>query len=216
MEATLTILYRDKAVAVCIKPAGTDAQRGMPALLQAQCGGAFYCVHRLDRDVGGVMVYAASPAAAASLSRSVADGQLEKDYLAVCAGHPDPASGTLRDLLFHDTAKNKTYVVKRQRKGVKEALLQYKTLEVSDGVSLVRVRLLTGRTHQIRVQFASRGMPLLGDVKYGSRERVRGIALWSASLSFPHPLSGERLRFSAPPPITAPWDRFSLGGADHA
>ena len=216
MEETLTILYRDEAVAVCIKPAGADAQRGMPALLQARCGGRFYCVHRLDRDVGGVMVYAASPAAAASLSRSVADGQLEKDYLAVCAGHPDPASGVLRDLLFPDAAKNKTYVVKRQHKGVKEALLQYETLDRRGGVSLVRVRLLTGRTHQIRVQFASRGMPLLGDIKYGSRERVRGIALWSASLSFPHPLSGERLRFSAPPPITVPWDRFSLGGADHA
>ena len=202
------ILYRDPGFAVCVKPAGADSQRDMPVLLQTQLEGDFFCVHRLDRDAGGVMVYARTASDAAALSRSIAEGRLEKEYLAVCSGAPEPPEGELRDLLFHDMKRNKTFVVDRHRRGVREAALRYRVLSEAEGRSLVLVRLLTGRTHQIRVQFASRGLPLLGDAKYGSRERPGGIALWSARLAFPHPGSGETLSFSALPPRTAPWTGF--------
>ena len=202
------ILFQDESVVVCVKPAGTDSQVGMPALLRDQIGGEAFCIHRLDRDVGGVMVFARSSAAAAALSAAIADGKLEKYYLAVCAGTLEAPEEEMRDLLFHDTARNKTFVVKRLRKGVREAALRYRVLTATAEHSLVRICLLTGRTHQIRVQFASRGMPLLGDAKYGSRIRDCGIALWSAELSFPHPVSGETLCFSAPPPSVFPWSEF--------
>ncbi len=212
MDRQIELLYQDAHIAVCVKPAGVDAQSAMPALLQDMLGGKALCVHRLDRDVGGVMVYARTSEAAAALSRSISAGSFAKTYLAVCTGRPAADEGELRDLLFHDTARNKTYVVDRQRKGVREAALRYRVLDSRDGKSLLRVSLLTGRTHQIRVQFASRGMPLLGDAKYGSRERGCGIALWSAELSLPHPVSGEALHFAVSPPDTAPWNRFEKEG----
>ena len=207
MEHAVPILFQDGAVCVCVKPAGVDSQAGMCALLSAQTGGQAFCVHRLDRDVGGVMVYARSPEAAAALSRSIASGALEKDYLALCEGKPADASGELRDLLFHDTAKNKTYVVKRVRRGVREAALRYTLLGFESDLSLVRVRLMTGRSHQIRVQFASRGLPLSGDRKYGAKTQG-ALTLWSVSLAFPHPVTGEVLRFTAPPPDAPPWSAF--------
>ena len=206
------ILYVDDSVAVCIKLAGTDAQDAMCALLREALGGEIYCVHRLDRGVGGVMVYARSAAAAAALSRAITDGRMQKEYLAICAGKPEPARGEMRDLLYHDAQRNKTYVVDRQRKGVREALLEYQVLSSDADASLIRVRLHTGRSHQIRVQFASRKMPLLGDRKYGSRERDCSIALWSTALSFPHPVNGELMRFSAYPPHVDPWTRFETAG----
>ena len=218
MEASspLTVLHCDADIAVCVKPAGLDSQSAMPARLRAQLGGECLCVHRLDRDVGGVMVYARSKAAAGALSKSVADGALEKTYYAVCSGRPEPDSGELRDLLFHDAGRNKTFVVSRQRKGVREAVLRYELLEALISCSLLRIRLLTGRSHQIRVQLASRAMPLLGDAKYGSRVKGVGVALWSAELAFPHPVSGEKLRFFVAPPRTEPWTLFSAGGFDDA
>ena len=212
MDRGLTVLFCDAAVAVCVKPSGVDSQTDMPGLVRAQLGGAAYCVHRLDRGVGGVMVYARTSAAAAALSTAIAQGKLEKSYLAVCAGCPDAPGGEMRDLLYHDAAKNKTYVVKRLRKGVREAVLDYRVLLRRSDCSLVAVRLHTGRSHQIRVQFASRAMPLLGDAKYGSDVRGCAIALWSQALAFPHPVSGEPLRFSAPPPQSEPWTRFEIGG----
>lgn len=202
------ILFNDPAAAVCVKPVGADSQRDMPALLQAQLEGGFFCVHRLDRDAGGIMVYARTAADAAALSRAIAEGRLEKAYLAVCSGAPAERTGELRDLLFHDAKRNKTFVVDRRRRGVREAALRYRVLAEHEGCSLVLIRLLTGRTHQIRVQFASRGLPLLGDAKYGSRIRTGGIALWSACLQFPHPRSGEPLCFSALPPQAGPWAGF--------
>ena len=207
MISSLPILYQDDALLVCIKPAGVDSQAGMCALLSEQAGRQAYCVHRLDRDVGGVMVYALSSEAAAALSRSITVGALEKTYLAVCEGRAQEAEGELRDLLYHDTAKNKTYVVKRLRRGVREAALRYRLLDASEGFSLLQIELLTGRSHQIRVQFASRGLPLCGDRKYGAKTHA-SLALWSASLAFPHPLTGEALRFSAPPPDAEPWNLF--------
>ena len=203
------ILFQDGAVVVCVKPVGVDSQAGMCALLETQTGKPAFCVHRLDREVGGVMVYARSSAAAAALGKAVTAGALEKEYLAVCEGAPMLPAGEMRDLLYHDASKNKSYVVKRLRRGVREALLDYAVLETREGLSLVRVRLHTGRSHQIRVQFASRAHPLAGDARYGAKTRG-GIALWSHSLAFPHPESGERLCFSAPPPETPPWTQFDM------
>ena len=208
MQEAVPILYSDDAVAVCVKPAGLDSQTVLPAAVARRLGGEAFCVHRLDRDVGGVMLCARTRQAAAVLSREIADGLLEKEYLAVCAGRPSPESGELRDLLFHDAGKNKTFVVKRMRRGVKEAALRYAVLASDESKSLVRVRLLTGRSHQIRVQFASRGMPLLGDRKYGGAPLPGGPALWSAALAFPHPDTGETMRFSVPAPMAAPWTDF--------
>ncbi len=206
----LEILYRDAHILVCIKPAGVLSEEGgMPGLLRAQTGVKdILCVHRLDRAVGGLMVYAGSKEAAASLSRQFAEGAAAKQYLAVCRGDA-PDAGEMRDLLFHDASRNKSYVVKRMRKGVREAALRFETLQRRNGMSLVRIELLTGRSHQIRVQFASRQLPLAGDRRYGGGA-ADGPALWSHELCFRHPKSGEALSFRAPPPAELPWTVFSL------
>ncbi len=210
----IPVLYSDAALAVCIKPAGVLSEAaGMPALLAAQLGGEFFCVHRLDRDVGGVMVYARTAGAAAALSAAVAARQVEKTYLAICCGRPEQSSGTLRDLLYHDRARNKTYVVQRQRRGVKEAVLDYAVLAAAETdagpLTLLRIALGTGRSHQIRVQFASRRLPLAGDAKYGSPVRSGGIALWSEALRFAHPETGEALAFEARPQGGV-WELFGV------
>ena len=209
----LTILYSDRQLVVCVKPAGVLSQdageNSVPQLLRAQLNvRQVFPVHRLDREAGGVMVYALTAKAAAGLSRSIQEGKLEKQYLAVVNGGPDRDSGLLEDLLYHDKMKNKTYVVKRMRKGVKEARLEYQVLERLPDRTLVRVRLLTGRTHQIRVQFASRRLPLAGDGKYGGGSGSLG--LWSCQLQFPHPAMGQALCFSCRPPEEAPWNGFQI------
>lgn len=188
----------------------------MPELLREQCGAReIFCVHRLDKGVGGLMVYAKTKTAAAGLSRLIADGTMQKTYLAVLGAVPAEPAGVLQDLLYRDAAKNKSYVVKRMRQGVKDAKLEYQILEVCGGKALAEILLHTGRSHQIRVQFASRAMPLLGDIKYGSVYRGCPIALWSFRLSFPHPVSGKALSFSAPPPFAAPWSDFeSVNGKE--
>ena len=203
------ILYKDKSLAVAVKPAGVLSESpGMPELLRDSLGGSFYCVHRLDAGVGGVMVYARTGQAAAKLSDAMARKNFTKEYLAVVQGRPGQDRGLLRDLLFHDKSRNKTYVVDRMRRGVKEAELEYTLLESKGELSLLRVRLHTGRSHQIRVQFASRAMPLLGDARYGSRYRDCGIALWSERLCFPHPFEEKTLDFRHAPPANYPWTSF--------
>lgn len=206
---SVELLWHDDAVAVCVKPAGWLSQAGsgpsVPAALQAALGGEIYPVHRLDKPVGGVMVYARTAEAAAFLSAAVQDGRLEKTYLAVLRGAPPASAGRLEDLLYRDARRNKTYVVTRQRKGVRRAALEYETVAAAPGATLVRVRLLTGRTHQIRAQFAARGTPLQGDGPYGGGKGP--LALWSASLTFPHP-DGRMLHFDCPPPETEPWSLF--------
>ena len=208
------ILCADPQIVVCLKPVGIDSEQGMCALLREQLSGDFFCVHRLDKQVGGVMVFARTRQAAAALSALIAAGQMKKGYLAVAQGAPDEEKGSMSDLLYHDAARNKSYVVTRPRRGVKEALLDYELLEtrkVGDRtLSLLRITLHTGRSHQIRVQFASRGMPLVGDGRYGSAIRECPIALWSESLRFPHPQDGRERSFSAPPPDRFPWTEFSL------
>lgn len=203
----MDILYEDSAVVVCIKPQGVLSQsdknggESMITRLQTHTGGEIYPVHRLDKETGGVMVYAKTKKAAATLSRDISEHRFYKEYLALVHGVPEENSGTLCDLLFHDKAKNKSYVVKRERAGVKKAELYYEVLETKEikgeKYSLLRVVLHTGRTHQIRVQFASRKMPLSGDRKYGAKDTAKTLGLLSARLKFTHPETGESLEFSA-------------------
>lgn len=207
------ILYADAAVAVVVKPAGVlsqgDAEDAMPVLLQKRLSGAIFPVHRLDQPTGGVMVYARTQDAAAKLSAQMQSEAFGKEYLAVLDGTPEPAEGELHDLLFFDRQKGKSYAVRRKRAGVKDARLAYRVLAQAEGLTLVRVRLYTGRTHQIRVQFSSRGWPLTGDGKYGSRNNRCAPALWSAELHFAHPVTGETLTFRSQPPEAYPWTLFS-------
>ena len=204
-------VYEDNLIIVCVKPVGVESENaGMPALLASQRGlDEVFCVHRLDKGVGGLMVFAKTKFAASRLSACVSSGEMKKEYLAVLPGNPAEDEAVLRDLLFRDASKNKSYVVKRMRRGVKEAELAYKVLAVSEPLTLVQIKLHTGRTHQIRVQFSSRGLPLLGDVKYGSNERRCPIALFSCALSFPHPKTGKPLRFEALPEQCFPWSEFT-------
>jgi 23S rRNA pseudouridine1911/1915/1917 synthase len=172
-------------------------------------GAELFAVHRLDREVSGVMVYAKTPTAAAELSRQVADRSFKKEYLALVEGVPEEPSATLSDLLFKDSRKNKSFVVNRKRAGVKEAKLSYETVGDRDGKSLVKIELHTGRTHQIRVQFSSRKMPVLGDGKYGSSVREKEIALASYRIKFKHPRTKESMEFSQLPSGTIWGDIFS-------
>lgn len=206
------VLYEDKWLCLCIKEAGVLSEEGgMPELLKEQCGVEHFCVHRLDRAVGGVMVYARDSKTAGKLSALVSNRDFEKEYLAIVHGRPETDKGIMRDLLFKDSSKNKSYVVQRMRKGVKEASLEYELLEHNDVGSLVKIRLHTGRSHQIRVQFSSRAMPLLGDVKYGSTNKDCPIALWSYRLSFKHPITGKIIDICENPPMYSPWTDFTGG-----
>ncbi len=210
-------LYEDGDIIVIIKPAGVESQASKDgndvlSIIKNASGAEFYPVHRLDRGTEGVMVYAKTQLAAASLSQSFASGETDKTYLAVLCGVPSEPSGELEDLLYHDRAKNKSYVVARKRAGVKRASLSYQVMDVQSSHALVRIKLHTGRTHQIRVQFASRKLPLLGDVRYGGEQSgciPKGcFALAAVSLSFPHPSTGRRESFSFQP-SGGVWDVFS-------
>lgn len=210
----IEILFENGAYLVCVKPAGLLSEEGqgsLPYYLKEQTGADVYPVHRLDRGTGGVMVYAKTKESAAALSELVRAGNLRKEYLAVVRGTPQERAGVLQDLLFHDKRANKSYTVKKQRAGVKSASLEYNTVDSKElnGVSLtlLHIRLHTGRTHQIRVQFASRKMPLYGDGKYGGRTENGGLALWSYSLSFEFP-GGEHRCFCQLPPCNTPWTLF--------
>ena len=206
----LTILYEDAHLVICLKPPGVlseDSEKGrcMPALLRehyrAQGKNDYIAtVHRLDKIVGGVMVFSRRRQVTGQLTAAIARHEITKEYLAVLRGHPEKAEDTLTDLLFRDAAHNKSYVVRRMRKGVREARLSYREIARTDALSLVRIQLHTGRTHQIRVQFASRGLPLLGDIRYGSRDERCTAALWSYRLALRHPVTGETVDVSALPP----------------
>ena len=165
-------------------------------------------VHRLDKITGGVMVFSRRREVTGKLTAAVQAHEIVKEYLAVLRGHPAEPAATLTDLLFRDAGHNKSYVVKRPRKGVREASLFYREPSRTEELSLVRVQLHTGRTHQIRVQFSSRGLPLLGDIRYGSKDPRCTAALWSCRLAFRHPVTGERVDVFCPPPRVYPWDLF--------
>ena len=211
----MEIIYQDNRVVVAVKPAGvlsTDEPGGMPSLLRQALGtDCIRTVHRLDAQTGGVMVFARSRMAASLLSQQVREHQFSKCYLAVVHGVPEPVSGEMRDLLGRDSVRRVTYVAHTPSAETREALLSYETLGTADGLSLVRVQLHTGRTHQIRVQFASRGLPLAGDRKYGLPEDpIAPLALWAYQLSFTHPQTGREMIFTHLPPETEPWGRFAL------
>ena len=194
----MQILYEDPYLLLAEKDAGMPSQpdkTGDDDLLtclrreQAARGDKYEAelVHRLDRGTGGVMLYAKGSAMAARLSALVSERKMQKEYLAVLtAPLPEPA-GTMRDMLLHDTARNISRVVPDGTRGAKDAVLHYETVAEANGLSLVLVRLETGRTHQIRIQFASRGCPLSGDGKYGAKNGG-ALGLWSFRLTLPHPM----------------------------
>ena len=201
----LDIIYRDKEIVVCLKPVGYLSEedgnkRSIPKALKEELGlKEIFTVHRLDKNVSGVMVFALNSKSASSLARQIQEKTAKKGYLAVINGKPQEPCGNMFDLLFRDASKNKTYVVDRERKGVRDASLDYQLLSHKDGKSLVKIRLHTGRTHQIRVQFASRGMSLVGDGRYGSRDGKDEPALFSYMLSFEHPKTHKTVCFQAFP-----------------
>lgn len=180
----MEILYSDKQIIVCVKPVGLDSEHEVPEALKEDLGGEIFPIHRLDKNVGGVMVYARTRQAAAALSKAVQEGTMVKEYVALVHGTP-PESGDWTDLLFKDSSKNKVFVVKKERRGVKKARLEFTRLTEGE-TSLVRIRLHTGRSHQIRVQFSSRGFPLVGDHKYGARDDSPAPMLFSCKLTFPY------------------------------
>jgi 23S rRNA pseudouridine1911/1915/1917 synthase len=210
----ISVIFENESFAVCVKPVGlssqSDSSDDMVKRLKEQLDSEIFPVHRLDTDVGGTMVFAKTKAMAAELSAEIQNGEFLKEYLAVVDGVPQDESGIYDDLLFKDSGKNKSFVVKRQRRGVKRATLEYNTLSVCDGKAMVKIRLHTGRTHQIRVQFASRKTPVSGDGKYGSRDNNCKIALWSYSISFLH--NGDRHNFTSKPDFNIfPWNLFTEG-----
>ena len=206
------ILHIDPAFVVCIKPprvVSTDEPGGLPDLCRAALGGDnFRTVHRLDQVVSGLMVLARTKRAASDLSGQIRDGIFHKEYQAVLHGAPDADRGTLVDLLARDKAERKTYVVSEPGKDVQEAILNYELLGRTPDFSKVRIELITGRTHQIRCQFSSRNLPLVGDRKYSENQDDCEIALWSSLLRFRHPKTNEELTFTAPPPDEFPWNQF--------
>jgi len=207
----MELIYQDKDIVVCIKPArvkSTDEPGGVPELVRAALGDPdadVRTVHRLDQVVSGLMVLARTAQAASELSRQIRENEFEKEYLAVVHGCPAESAGTLRDLLYRDKARRMTMVAQEMAKGVQEAVLDYWTLNQADAMTRVRIRLHTGRTHQIRVQFASRGMALVGERKYSTLEDNCEIALWSHRLAFTHPATGKKMEFTHQPPQVFPW-----------
>lgn len=209
----MEILYMDDDLLVCIKPArvlSTDEPGGLPELLRQELGNPkadVRTVHRLDRVVSGLMVLARNAAAASELSRQIRENRFKKEYLAVVHGIPEDC-GTLTDILMRDKARKMTIVVDQPQKGAQEAILDYELLATAQGMSCVRIDLKTGRTHQIRVQFSSRGMPLVGERKYAILDDDCEIALWSHKIGFYHPKTGEWMEFSKEPPAIYPWSIF--------
>ncbi len=208
----MTVLFKDDDIIVVLKEQGELSQSdkmgesGIPEILSERLGCKVYPVHRLDRPVGGVMVYALNKKSASELSRQLQNDGVgfAKEYFALVSGIPKEKSATLTDYIYKDGAKGKSFVCSSERKGVKRASLEYEVLASSSeqNISLVKIKLHTGRTHQIRVQFASRGMPVLGDGKYGSRVKYpKGIALYSYKIEFDHPSSGKRTAFEQDVPF---------------
>ena len=205
----IDILYADEDIVVCVKPGrvlSTDEPGGLPELLRQQFGTQdFRTVHRLDRVVSGLMVVARNAAAASGLSRQIREDRFEKEYQAVVHGTPEQPEARLTDLLLRDKARKMTMVAAEPGKDVVSAALRYQVLGSNRQLTRLRIQLETGRTHQIRVQFASRGLPLVGERKYSEMDDPCDIALWSYRLAFTHPKTGERMEFTKEPPAQWPW-----------
>lgn len=207
----MDIVYADDALVVCVKPSGalsTDEPGGVPSLVREALKNEkaeVRTVHRLDRVVGGLMVLARTENAASELSRQIRENTFEKEYLAIVHGGPEQDAGKFFDLLIRNKARRMTFVTDEMAKGVQPATLSYRVLNRINGMSRVQIRLETGRTHQIRVQFSSRGMPLVGERKYSELGDDCMIALWSHVIGFTHPETGKRMRFVIDPPEIFPW-----------
>lgn len=204
----MKIIYEDKHIIVCHKAAGElsegNTEGCLPYMIaryleeKGQKSYDVFVVHRLDRETEGVMVYALDAGSAAALSEDIREGRFSKQYLAVCHGELEARQGVMKDLLYYDRRRGKSFTVDRKRTGVKEAALEYEVLSCDGERSLVSIRLFTGRTHQIRVQFASRKHPLVGDRRYGApKDQSKGIALLSHRLVFDHPKTGKTMEFEA-------------------
>lgn len=210
----MELIYHDKDIVVCIKPPrvlSTDEPGGLPELVREALGDPkadVRTVHRLDRVVSGLMVLARNPKSASDLSRQIREDTFEKEYLAVVHGAPAEDCGSFTDLLGRDKARKMTFVASGPAKGVQEAVLHYQMAAGNDTMSKIRIRLQTGRTHQIRVQFASRGMPLVGERKYSTLDDPCEIALFSCKLGFTHPTTGKPMVFTHEPPLIYPWSSF--------
>ena len=197
----MKILYEDKNVVVVVKPPEilsqfSETEENAVTILKEMTGNEIFVVSRLDRNVGGVMVFAKNQKSAADLTRQMQTGDFKKEYIAAVYGCPQEDKGEFHDLLFKDSRKNKSFVVKRERKGVKKASLEYEVIEKREDISIVRIHLHTGRTHQIRVQFSSRKMPLVGDGKYGAKDNNKNIGLFCREISFINPATKEEMTFS--------------------
>lgn len=209
----MKILYEDEYSVVAVKDVGvmseySETEKNMVSLLKDKTKSEIFPVSRLDTPVGGVMVFAKNQKSAGELTRQMGDGTLKKTYLAVVHSSPQEKTGTFEDLLFKDSRKNKSFVVKRERKGVKKASLSYRVLDEKNNLSLVEIHLHTGRTHQIRVQFSSRRMPLVGDGKYGAKDNAKNIGLFCKEITFKKINSEEVLNFSAECENIYPWNLF--------
>ena len=207
----MELVYVDEDVLICLKPArvlSTDEPGGVPDLAREALGDSeadIRTVHRLDRVVAGLMVLARNAKTASELSRQIRENEFYKEYMAVVHGCPGQDSGTFRDLLGRDKARKMTFVAAGPAKGIQEAVLDYNVVGKHEEMTRVRICLHTGRTHQIRVQFASRGMPLVGERKYSTLDDPCEIALWSSSIAFTHPKTGKRMEFIHQPPEIYPW-----------
>lgn len=214
VKMMVDILYEDKYICICRKEPGmlsemSESKDSLPKMLSEQIASDIFVLHRLDKPVGGAIMYAKTKSAASAFTKIIGENGVRKEYLTVVDGVPEEQSGTLTDLLFRDRQKNKTYVVKRMRKGVKEAKLNYDVITSQENRSLVKIQLITGRTHQIRAQFASRKMPVAGDGKYGSKDNKCKTALWSLRLEFKHPFTGKTIAVLCEPDHDSyPWNLF--------
>ena len=205
----MDVIYADADIVVCVKPArvlSTDEPGGLPSLLRQQLGTQdFRTVHRLDRVVSGLMVVARNAKAASELSRQIREDDFQKEYMAVVHGVPTRQSDRLTDLLLRDKARKMTMVVQEAGKDVLPAALRYQVVACNQELTRLRIQLETGRTHQIRVQFASRNLPLVGERKYSELNDPCEIALWSYRLGFTHPTTGAFMEFVKEPPEEYPW-----------
>ena len=210
----INILFEDEHICICEKQPGLLSQDNqsndsLPVLLKEQLNCEIYTLHRLDKPVGGAIIYAKNKQTATAFSKIISENAIFKQYITVLDKIPENDTDLLIDYLFHDKKKNKTFTVKRLRKGIKEAKLLYKIISRSGEKALVEVTLITGRTHQIRAQFASRKTPVTGDGKYGSRDNKCNTALWSHKLEFTHPVTGEKICITSNPPYDCyPWNLF--------
>lgn len=224
MEDKFDVIFEDNHILVIVKPFNVASQADesgdkdmltmVKEYLVEKCekkGNAYAgLLHRLDRPTGGVMVFAKTSKAAARLSETIRNGDFEKKYFAVVIGAPKEKQGRLTHYLLKDEASNNVAVVPISTEGAKRAELDYKVLKTADGLSLVNIDLLTGRSHQARVQMASMFTPILGDVRYGGQKaKADNLALFSYSLRFEHPVTREVMAFKAYPPVSlSPWKDF--------